>query len=73
MFLEGLAPQGLKGSATTIQGIHFGEVRMPAAQIAPLNFVRRYPGIGFILFYIIAFFNVLVFQSNNLYQPANKI
>ena len=73
MFLKGLAPQGLKGSAAAVEGVHLGEVRMLTAQVAPLDAVGGDAGIGHSPFSIISIFMVLRFQSNNLERPANKM
>jgi len=55
VFLEGIAPQGLKGSATAIQGIHFGEIRILAAQVTPFDPVRRHPGVILLLYAFISY------------------
>ncbi|MBW2513966.1 MAG: hypothetical protein JRE21_05290 [Deltaproteobacteria bacterium] len=46
MFLQQTTPQGLKCSATPIQGIHFGEIGMGAAVVTPLNPMRVDAGIA---------------------------
>ena len=45
MFLEGIAPQGLKRSAATVQGVHLGEFRVLTAHVAPLDAVGGDAGI----------------------------
>lgn len=42
MFFQLFTPQGLKCSATAVQRIHPGKVRMLAQQIAEINLTGRY-------------------------------
>jgi len=58
VFLKGIAPQGLKCAATAVQGVHLGEVRVLAAQVAPLDAVGGYPGVILLPCAIVSHFHV---------------
>jgi len=45
MFAELIAPEGLKGTAATIQAIELWKIRMFTAQFTPLDPVCRHAGI----------------------------
>jgi hypothetical protein len=50
VFVKGIAPQGLKRTATTVKRIHLGEFRVIAAHVAPLDAVGGDTGITLLLF-----------------------
>ena len=67
VFLKDIAPNGLKGSTAAVQGVHLGKIRMLAAQIAPFNPVRGYPGIGWFRLSIYTLFHSAFFL-----QPCDQ-
>jgi len=48
VFVKGVAPQGLKRTATTVKRIHLGEFRVLATHVAPRDAVGGDTGIIFL-------------------------